>query len=120
MSRDFDVFQPVIGIRAFVSGVAIDDHHLGGNGIAGIQLPQHGCGFDFVGHRHGLHVALNQVAVDERGLVLGVDGDDASSKGIAPGRLRLGAMARTEEKRAKQNCAKNWGDSEIHMIQCNA
>ena len=40
-------------------------------------------GLDLVGHCHGVHEIGDGVAVDEGGLSLCVDGDDATGEGIA-------------------------------------
>ena len=62
---------------------AMDDDYVRGNGITGMQVIQ-GCGgLDLVRHGHRVHKTRNGIAVNEGGLGLIVDGNDASGEGIA-------------------------------------
>ena len=80
---DFHILQPVVGCCVFVLGCRGLDDDFGGDGVTGLQVIQRCLGFDFVGHGHGVHEAGDGVAVDEGGLGLRVDGNDAAGEGIA-------------------------------------
>jgi hypothetical protein len=102
--RNFDVLKPVIGHGVFVLGGGLDHHDFRGDGIAGSELAEHRRWLDFVRHGHGVHEAGDVVAVDDRGLGLGVDRNDAAGKGIALGR-RFRAMAGGDENsKRKEEC----------------
>ncbi len=95
-----DVFEPVVGSGVFILGVGLNHYHLGGNGIAGMQVIQRRFGLDLVGHGHGFHETGDGVAVNDGGLRLGVDRNDAAGEGITFRGRRFRAMARRTKKRA--------------------
>jgi hypothetical protein len=74
---DFEVFEPVFSWLC--------DNYVGGDGVAGLEVIECGCGLDGIGHYHGIHKAGDRFVVDVGGSCLFVDGDDSSLKGKALG-----------------------------------
>jgi len=83
MRGDFDVLEPVIGIGILIARVVVNDYDFRRDRIARRELAQRGGGLDLVGHRHGLHEALDHIAIDARRLRLRIDGNDAAGEWIA-------------------------------------
>jgi len=92
MPGDLHIFQPVF--------VGVDDH-IGGNGVAGLQLIDLRGRLERVGHNHLVHEARYGFVIDIGRVGVLVNGDDFSSEGIAFAsglrgrgfRLRLCAIA---------------------------
>ena len=106
---DFDVLQPVL--------VRLDDD-IGGDGVAGLQLIQHGRRLDGVGHDHRVHEAGDGFVIDVGCASVLVHGDDSALEGIALGSglagggagLRWSSVAgdRESEQGAQADQGKTW------------
>ena len=77
VADDFDVLEPV--------GVVGLDDHVGGDGVAGLELIERGGGLDGVGHDHRVHEAGDGLVVDVGGSGVLVDGHDFAFEGKALG-----------------------------------
>jgi len=101
MAGDFYVFEPRVGVGVVVIG--LDGDQFGGDGIARRDLAQHGGRFHPISHCHGIHKAGDGVAIDDRGPILNVDGQDAAGEGITFCSSSFSAMAGSKKKCAGQD-----------------